>query len=409
MAGLTLSLADAVLKDDYKGPLRKQINDSVKLLAQVEKNTEDITGRRAILPCHMTRNTGVGARLEGAVLPAAGNQGTIEQIVNVRYNYGKVRLTKQTITRMASDRGAFIRATKLEMDGLHSDCARDVGRQVWGTSNAVLATCGTTSASNTVQLAATTPEQVMVSFAEGLRVDIGTAGVNSVSVAADRAVSSVNITNKTFVIDGAAVTTTSAHSVFRQGTGAITGSTGQRELTGVQSIVSDTGTLFSIDPTAYFQWQSIVEANGGVNRPVSENLVEKAAHRAENRSGSSVSSLWAEDGVYRAAANLLQAQKRIVNTQDLKGGHKGLEFNYGGEGAPLVRDRDCPPNKIYGLSHKDLVEYVDEDWTWEDEDGSVLQRSTDSTHTFEAIFFKFHEFATTRRNAHFRIDDIEAA
>ena len=30
MAGLNLTLADAVLKEDYKGPLRKQINDGIK-------------------------------------------------------------------------------------------------------------------------------------------------------------------------------------------------------------------------------------------------------------------------------------------------------------------------------------------------------------------------------------------
>lgn len=404
---LTLALADAVLKDDYKGPVRKQINDKVKLLAQVDKNTEDLVGRRAIIPCHMTRNTGVGARLEGEVLPAAGNQGTTDEIVNLRSNYGRIRLTKQAITRMRTDRGSFVRAVKLEMSGLVADCSRDVSRQIWGTSNGVIATCGTTTASTTVVLATTTPEQIMVGLAEGAVIDIGTVA-NPQLIAANRTVSAVNITNRTFVISGAAVTTTSSHFVFRQGAGGDTANSTQRELTGVQTIVSATGSLFSIDPATFFQWASIEEANAGVSRPISENLVEKAAHRAENRSGVEVDTLWAEDGVYRAGANLLQAQKRIVNTQDLKGGHKGLEFNYGANGAPLVRERDAPPGAIFGLATSELVEYVDEDWSWEDEDGSVLTRSPDSTHTFEAYFYKFHEFATVRRNAHFKISDLES-
>lgn len=407
--GLTLTLADAVLKEDYKGPVRKQINDAVVLLAQVDKNTEDLVGRRAIIPCHMTRNTGVGARLEGEVIPEAGNQGTVDEIVPLRNNYGRIRLTKQTITRMRTDRGAFIRATKLEMKGLVADCTRDVGRQVWSNSNGVIATCGTTTAAAVVVLATTTPEQVLVTFAEGMRVDIGTVA-NPQLIASNRLITAVDFTNKTVTISGAAVTTSSSHFLFRQGAGGSL--TNQRELTGVATIVDDANSLFGIDPATYFQWAAIAETNSGTNRPISENLVEKAAHRTQNRSGSCPNMLVGEDGVYRAAANLLQAQKRTVNTLDLKGGHKGLEFNFGGDSAALTRDKDAVfagTGKLWGFSTSELVEYVDEDWSWEDEDGSVLQRSPDSTHSFEAYFYKFHEFATVRRNAHFVIEDLETA
>lgn len=407
MAGLTLTLADAVLKEDYKAPVRKQINDKVGLLAQFDKNTEDLVGRRAIIPCHMTRNTGFGARLENEVLPAAGNQGTVDQIVPLRYQYGRMRLTKQVITRMRSDRGAFVRAVKLEMNGLVADATRDVGRQAWGTSDGKLATCGTTTASTTVQLATTTPEQALVNLAEGKRVDIGTVATPQ-AVAADRKVTAVDFTNKTVTIDGAAVTTTSSHFLFNQGAGG--SGANQRELTGVQTQVAATGALFNIDPATYAtQWASIVDSNSGTTRPISENLVEKTMHRASNRSGVDVNQLWAEDGVYRAAVNLLQGKQRVVNTLELRGGHLAVSFTVGGSDVPLMRDRDAPPNKLWGIATSEFVEYMDEDWSWEDEDGSVLTRSPDSTHTFEAYFYKFHEVATVRRNAHFLIDDLEAA
>ena len=403
---LTLTLADAVLKDDYQGPVRKQINDKTKTLAQFEKNTEDFVGRQAILPCHMTRNTGVGARLEGETMPAAGNQGTTKQIINNHYQYGRIRLTKQTITRMQSNRGAFIQAVKLEMKGLVADCVRDLSRQSWGTSDGKIATCGVTAASNTVVLATTTPEQILVNLAEGIRVDIGTVA-NPQLRAANRLITAVDFTNKTVTVDGAAITTAGTDFVFRQGAGGSGAS--QREVTGIQTMISDTGALFNIDPAVFFQWASIVEGNGGTTRPLSENLVEKASHRAQNRSGADISLLVAEDGVYRAAANLLQAQKRQVNQLDLKGGHKGLDFSNGDNTMALMRDRDCPPNKIYGIAVSEMVEFVDEDWQWEDADGPVLQRSPDSTHSFEGVYYKFHEIATVRRNAHFRIDDVESA
>lgn len=406
MAGQTLALADAVLKEDYKGPLRTQINNGVKILAQLEKNTDDIVGRRAVIPCHVSRNTGVGARLEGEVMPAAGNQGTVDAYVPVRSLYGRVRLTKQVITRMASDRGAFKRATKLEMDGLRDDCTVDTNRQVCGISTGALANCGTTTAANEIVLQTTTPEQILLFIREGMRLDIGTAA-NPQLIASDRLVTAVNLSTSTVTVDGAPVTTTSSHYLFRQGSGG-TGNS-QRELTGLQTHVAASGTHQSIDPSTYPSWASLVDT-AAANRPLSENLVERIFQRSENRSGKTADSLWAEDGVYRFAANQIKARQRIVNTLELKGGHKGIDYTFGAENAALMRERFLETNALYGLHHASLVEYVDEDWSWEDEDGQgVLHLSPDSTHTFEAIFYKFAELGVLWRNANWLIKNLETA
>lgn len=406
MAGLTLTLADAVLKEDYKGPLRKQINDMNVLSAQVAKNRDDIYGRRAIVPLQISRNTGVGARLEGEQMPTAGNQGTVDQIVSLRSNYGRIRLTRQVISRMEKDRGAFVRAVALEMDGLRDDSARDYNRQEWGTSDGVLATCGVTTASNVVVLAATTPEQVLVNFAEGMLIDIGTVA-SPQTIAAARTITAVDFTNKTITISGAVVTTSGIHFVFRNGSGG--SGANQRELTGITTMVSATGALFGVDPATYFSWASIDESNAGTARPVSENIVTKAMMRARNRGGQADFTLYAEDQAYRAAVNNLAAKHRLVNTLKLEGGHSAVAYVLGGKEYPLVAERDAPVGKIYGLSHPKLVEYVDEDWQWEDMDGSALHLAMDGTHSFEAYWFKFSEFATVQRNAHFLLGDLELA
>lgn len=406
MAGQTLALADAVLKDDYEGPVREQLNNQCKLAMQVGKNTTSFVGRRAVVPLHVSRNTGVGARLEGEVLPAAGAQGTVDVFVPCRYNYGRIRLSKQVITRMASDRGAFVRALDLEMNGIKSDNGRDYNRQLWGTSDGKIAKCGTTTGANVVVLDSNTAEQVIVNLAEGMRIDIGTVAAPQ-TVAANRLITAVDFTNKTVTIDGAAVTTSSTHFIFRQGAGG--NLTNQRELTGLQTMVAATGALFGVDPATYWQWASIIDSNSGTLRPISENLIAKTMMRTLNRSGDEVDLLWAEDGVYRAYANLLQAQKRIVNTQTLNGGHTALEFAAGGTTTAFTKDRDCPSNTVFGLCSSQMTEYVDEDWKWEDLDGAVLSRSTDSTHTFEAIYYKFSEFAVHKRNCHFQVQDLEVA
>lgn len=406
MAGQTLALADAVLKEDYHGPVREQINNDVKLVAQIGKNTDSIVGRRAIVPLHMGRNTGIGSRLEGEVLPEAGNQSWTTQIINLHSHYGRVRFTKQVISRMASDRGSFLRATDEEMTGLKNDLGRDYNRQAWGTSDGVIATCGVTTASVTIVLNALTPEQTLVNFGEGMRVDIGTTS-NPQAVAANRKIVSIDFTNKTITIDGGTVTTTTAHFVFRQGNGGV--SPTQRELTGIQSAIAATGALFGVDPATYWQWASIVDANGGVTRPFSENLFAKALMRSVNRSGSSDYVMMMEDGVYRSVSNILQAQRRMVNTMQLKGGATGIAVGAGGREYAFTNDRDSPPNKIFGIATSKITEFIGEDWQWEDTDGSVLQRAVDGTHAFDAFYYKFSELAATQRNAHFRIDDLEAA
>ena len=405
---LTLTLADAVLKEDYKAPLRKQINDMCVLSAQVAKNRDDIVGRRAVIPLQVGRNTGVGARLEGGTLPTAGNQATVDAFVPVRSNYGRIQLTRQVISRMEKDRGAFVRAVALEMDGLRDDNARDYNRQLWGTSDGVIAQCGASGPSTAVQLAATTAEQVLVNFAEGMLIDIGTVA-NPVSISAARRITSVDFTNKIINIadGGANVTVTAAAFLFRSGAGG-TGAN-QAELTGVQTQVLDTGALFGVDPATQFSWASINENNGGTARPVSENIVNKVMMRSRNRGGSTGWALYAEDQAYRAAVNNLAAKHRIVNTLNLQGGHSAIAYVLGGKEYPLIAERDCPVGVMYGIDHSKFTEYIDEDWSWEDLDGSVLHLAPDNTHRFDAIFFKFSEFATTQRNAHFILKDLELA
>jgi hypothetical protein len=405
MAGQTLALADAVLKEDYHGPLRLQINNMVVLAAQIAKNREDLVGRRAIVPLQVSRNTGVGARLEGEQMPAAGNQGTVDQLVSLRSNYGRIRLTRQVISRMASDRGAFVRAVSFEMESLRNDVGRDYNRQLWGTSDGVLAQCGVTTTSLVVVLAATTPEQVLVNFAEGMLVDIGTVATPT-SITSARVVGTVDFTNKTItLVGGATISTTAANFVFRQGSGG--SGANQRELTGMQTQVAATGALFGVDPATYFSWASIVEGNAGVARPVSDNVITKAMMRSRNRSGQTDWALYAEDQAYRSAVNNLSAKHRLVNTLDLKGGHSAVAYVLGGKEYPLIAERDAPVGSMYGLAHPKLVEYLDEDWQWEDMDGAALHMSMDGTHTFEAYLFKFSEVATSQRNAHFIVQDLE--
>lgn len=415
---LTFATADAVLKEDYHGPVQDQLNNSNILLAQVEKNTEDFVGRRFITPLHVSRNTGVGARLENTTLPTAGNQGYRDILGPVRSMYCRIQLTGQTIEAMKNDRGSFIRALSPEMSGATDDGARDYCRQLWGTSNGQIAVCGTTTASTTVQLAATTPVSAILQLMDGFPVDIGTSASAPTAVASARNVTDGDTVNKTIVISGAAVTTSSSHQVYRSGAAGASSNSGspgdgQAELTGLQTMISATTTLHTLAVATEPRWKANVYANSGTARSISENLVTTAVMDSNVKSGRTIKLMLSSPGAFRSYTNLLTSLKRLMNTTELKGGYSAVGISTVGagngkggiNGLALQWDRDCPDKSIYGLDTDSFKMFTLLDWEWMDKAGAILVQVPD-TDAYSATLKKYAEFVCQRRNSNFVIQDI---
>lgn len=407
MASLTTTAADAALKEFYIGPSREQLNNKVMLLKQIEQHSRNVEGRFAVLSPHVSRNSGVGARSEGRTLPVAGSQGHAVQRVAMRTNYASIRLTGQVIRAMKSDQGSFVRAMESETKGAATDSRRDVNRQLWGTSDGKMATCGTTSAATLIVLATTTSAVQMRQFFVGQKVDIGTLAAPSLVVDSST-ITAVSVANKTITISDA-VTTSASHFVFNQGAGGdSTAPGGQQELTGLQTIIAASGTLFNIDPSTYPVWVSTVLSNAGNLRTPTETLFEQALHDSEIAGSDGIEMFVTEHGVYRAFAAQLSSQKRFTNSVDLKGGYKGLDISAGGEPVALTADKDCPANKAFGIDTDQLVLHQTSDWEWMDMDGSVLSR-VPGVDAYEATLYRECELATEQRNAHCLISDLTSA
>src|SRR3954471_796438 len=144
------STADAVLKEFYLPGIRSILNFEVFLLSQVETNSEDIEGRRAVLAINTGRNQGIGARAEMGTLPDAGHQGYNEQRVPLKYNYGRIQLSGPVIRSMGSDRGSFTRAIQSETQGVTRDLRNDINRQCYGGATGAIATLTAAASSTTV-------------------------------------------------------------------------------------------------------------------------------------------------------------------------------------------------------------------------------------------------------------------
>jgi hypothetical protein len=412
---LTLANADAALKEFYLPPIRAQLNDTNWWLSQIEASSIDVEGRRAVLSVHVQRSSGVGSRLEGGTLPTAGNQTHAEERVGLKYHYGRIQINGPVIRAMKSDRGSFTRAVDNETKRITADLKRDVNRQLWGTSNGVIATAAVSTTGQTTLLLATTTSAVqMRQFEVGMLVDVGTVaeaaagsggptyGNAIVSITTGAAPALVLTSN----LGSAAAAT---DFVFRAGNGGAT--TVQREFTGIQSIVDSTGSLFNIDPSTYPVWASTEMGNSGTNRSVTENLVAQLMHEVEIQSGVMAGNdyvLASSDGVHRAFANLMISQKRFANNIELKGGFKGLEVTAGGGSVPLVWERDCPANTMFYLHKPSFKLHTESDWEWMDLDGAVLNRVS-NTDAYEATLFRYAEQTVDRRNSSGKLTDLTEA
>lgn len=414
---LTFTTADAALKEFYLPAVREQLNNTNLLLSQIEKDTTNIEGRRAVLSLHVTRNSSVGARNEGAALPGTvssgstsiGNEGYAEERVPIKHVYGRIQISGPIMRAMRSDRGSFIRALDSQMKGVTQSLKKDVNRQLFKGASGIIVGFTTGGPTNTLTLAATATRVDQRQVQVGMVIDIGTTA-DSTAVAEARTVTAVSYASLpgTITISGAPVSVTAGtHFIYRSGLNP-GGAAAGIELTGLVDIVASSGTLFNVSPTTFPVWASYVNANGGVNRTVTENLFADVMHNVNILSGEDINMWLTSDGVFRAYALQLTAQKRFNNTLDLKGGFKGLDVAAGGGSVPLAWDMDCPTNRAFALNTSHLTEFVSSDWSWMDEDGAVLSRRP-NIEAYEATLYKDLELATDMRNAHGLLSDLTAA
>lgn len=401
---LDRTTADAALKEFYLPGAREQLNQSSPFLAQIESTDKYVEGRRAVLSLHVSRNGGVGARAAGEDLPSAGNQGYTEQRVPIYQNYARIQVDGRVIRDMKSDQGSFVRAVQSEMDGAVTDIKRSYSRQVFGTSNGVIATCATSTSTTTINLATTTSLTQLRQLHVGMKIDIGTVASPS-TIASSREIEAIDRTAKTIEISGANVTTSSSHHIFAAGAGGAIGGAGQREITGLQTIVASSGTLHNVDPSSVPVWVSYVDSNSGTLRSPTDALFEEALDEIAIESGEEANLLVTTFGVGRAYADGLKDQKRFSNTVDLKGGFKALTVSAGTQEVALLRDRDCPANTAFVLNTKHLTHHIESDWEWMQEDGAILSRVANKD-AYEATLFKYSELATDQRNAHGKVVDL---
>lgn len=396
--GATLATVSALLKEIYEKDVQDQLNNDTVGMKRIEKTAEGVTnevgGRYVTFPIRTGRNSGIGARNENEALPTAGQQKTAAARVGLKYLYGSVQLTGQTISLADSNFQAFASALDEEMTGLKRDLAKDMNRQFYGNTSGVMATVTSDAANN-----------VVVSNAQylevGQQIDIYAADLTTVRVS-NRQITAIVPTTApaaTVTYSGADGSASIVATDVLVRTGNIS-----REISGLKSIIQTTGTLYNVDPTVEPVWKAIVNANGGTPRALTEALMIQTVDSVRQNGGNTTVGLTSL-GVRRAYYNLLKTDRRFVNTQEFEGGFKGLAFTTDNGEIPIVVDVDAPYSEIQFVNEKAIKFYQESDWSWMNRDGSNLQRVI-GFDAYQGTMYKYCEMGTHRRNTHARLTDI---
>jgi hypothetical protein len=400
----TTAAADAVLKEYYLTPIREQLNNRRVIMFQskdpdgspdtssgesvpfrgIDKDAEGVefAGRQWVLPAHTSRNEGIGAISEGGVIPTAGRQGWQDLKDTIRHNVGVISLTRYAIRLSNRNSGAFLKLLEGETKGLVNDISKDICRQAYGNQTGALAAV-TADGANTVTVDSVQYLRV------GMFIDLVNVSTDAV-LASNRKITKITPSTKVVEYEGADVTATTSHRLVRTGNW-------KKEINGLAKLIGATGEVHAIDSTAAGNewWQSVVMSASGAS--FSEDTAQQIVDSVGASGNGDVELLLTTRGVRRRYVADLKSQKRFTDSDSVKlhGGFKAIMFNE----MPLVYDDDLPKGNMFMLNTDALMwVYLEKDWDWVDDDGSILSRATDRSDAFEGYLAADHDLAVTARN-----------
>lgn len=391
--------ADALLKELYGPAIVNELNDSVPFLALIEKDAGDIpfSGREWVVPIHVGRNSGIGARAQGSVLPTAGNQKYQDYKLSYTNQYGSIKVTGQAIEQTKSDKGAFGRAIALEMDGLRNNMRTDLNFQFLGdgtgTRASVASWSSATATLNTPVTYDLLNPDILVDVYDSTLTTQKASGV-SITIPAG------GFDPKTWTVTKITLSSTptggAANDVI------VRSGNLNAEISGLASAVG-AGTYGGINPSNYPVWQSAVLDNGGTPRGINESIFQQACDVSSIASGQEAKFWFTRPEIRRQFFLFKTAQNRTAPTKKYDGGFESVEF----DGKEIFVDRMAPANKLFGINPAYLYILETAPMHWIDNDGRILYRDPGRTDSFLADMRYFVNLGCTMRNAQVLVSDIQ--
>lgn len=405
----TITTATNILKNRYIGPIREQLEGSSVLFSEIKKETRlKLSGKNWTVPLHTRRNLSAGVgRVEGGTLPTPSEQSYSNAIVPNTYQYGRIELTGPVFEAAKDDAGAFVRALASETEGVSRDMIKSFNRQLHSDGTDALAYW--TTADDTSPFSLDDGQGNPFIF---LRVG------DIVDIVDQSALPTQTLLGTALPVTAVAApgATTVAVTTSANPTGtaaldfAVLNGTLGNQLMGIRGIVSAldppllSGGLHGIPVAGNNYWRAQVFGNSGVQRQLTTLLMRRVLSTIASNSDfkdRDVEFILSSYDTYDEYYNVVVSDKRQVNTLQLDGGFKGLDFC----GIPVVPDPDCRRNTMYFIVPESMRFFESAPLDWMEKDGSVLHRREDKD-VYTGTMFAYFNLGCTARNANGLLTDI---
>ena len=387
MAVNSMALANEALKFFYLAGLRNQINDANVLLAEMEKNTESVSGSEIVMALKYGRSGGVGNRADTGDMPTSNPRKKKQAKWDTKNVFAHIEITDKTIKASRNKQGAFADLLEADLDDAMTDATDSVSRQVFGDGTGVVATITTGVTGVTFTCSGNVDN-----LSEGQFVDIYDTTLVTNKSTTSREITVVDYDANTFTVSGANIT------VVNTDKAVVAGSLNE-ELTGFGAVFTADNTLYGIDRSTNKWFNPHVYA---LNGEINEVAIQGRIDEVDKRAGGKTNLLSGSHGVRRAYQNLLVATKQTVDVMSLKGGYTALKYN----NMPFTVDKYNPKQTLYGLDMTTWKNYHMGDWDWmEDGGGGILHLMTNKAQ-FEATLAKYQDLGCDKPRGNWKMTGI---
>ena len=352
---ITIKNADAALKDYYLDAVSAQLNDNISpFFSAIEKNTDNVYGKDVKLAVVRGYTGSVVAGAEDADLPDPYKNRYANICAPLKNIYGTIEISDKAMRASRESSGAFVNLVNAEMDGLVSSAKHNFRRMLFGDGSGRLCEVKTKVSASVYTV------DVLKEYFVGMQVDIYTV-LGKVALGCD----GVYIT----AIDKAAKTITLSAEItdlIAGGTVYVHGAK-DSELTGLGAIF-DSPSLYGFTKSADPYFAPYTADGGGT---LSEGMLSDVLDYMEENFNSRINAILCSFKTRKKIAGLADANRRVVNTIDVRAGYGAVSVN----DVPVYADKFCPDDRIIFINSDDFALYQLCDWEWlEDEDGKILKQ-----------------------------------
>ncbi len=365
---ITITNADAALKDYYLDAVNSQLNGEVSpFFNALAKSSENVFGKDVKMAISKGGMSGVVAGAEDGELPSPRSNRYYGVTLPLKNIYGTIEISDKAMRASADTSGAFVNLLNAEMEGLVSGAKANFARMLYGDGNGLLCTVTAKNSDNVLAV------NSAKSFFTGLKVTIG------LSSPVETTITAVDPEAKTVTVEADLSSCTFAGGEKISISGAK-----DREIIGLSGIF-DGDTLYSYKKAAepyfapYVKHAKLAE--------LTESDIIDVIDGLEEANDGKVNMILCSHKVRKAIAKLMSTSRRIVNTTDIAAGYSSILIN----DVPVYADKFCPDDRIYFVNTDDFVLNQLCDWAWLEDEGGRILKQVSGKAAYSATLVKYAE------------------